>query len=59
MLSHANLHFTGRAGHEAGARAGINRSLGTLPLSHAYGLLVTIVGMHCRGAGSRGAAAVV
>jgi long-chain acyl-CoA synthetase len=25
---------------------GVNRSLGTLPLSHAYGLLVTIVGMH-------------
>jgi long-chain acyl-CoA synthetase len=46
MLSHDNLYFSGRAGYEAGHVPGINRSLGTLPLSHAYGLLVTIVGMH-------------
>ena len=25
---------------------GVNRALVTLPLSHAYGLLVTIAGMH-------------
>ena len=46
MLSHDNLHFSGHAGYEAGYVPGVNRSLGTLPLSHAYGLLVTIVGMH-------------
>jgi long-chain acyl-CoA synthetase len=46
MLSHDNLYFSGHAGHDAGHVPGINRSLATLPLSHAYGLLVTIVGMH-------------
>jgi long-chain acyl-CoA synthetase len=46
MLSHDNLNFSGHAGYEAGYVPGINRSLATLPLSHAYGLLVTIVGMH-------------
>ena len=46
MLSHANLYFTGSAGHDAGHVPGVNRSLMTLPLSHAYGLLVTVVGMH-------------
>jgi long-chain acyl-CoA synthetase len=46
MLSHDNLYFSGRAGHDAGYVPGVNRSLATLPLSHAYGLLVTIVGMH-------------
>jgi long-chain acyl-CoA synthetase len=46
MLSHDNLYFSGRAGYDAGHVPGVNRSLGTLPLSHAYGLLVTIVGMH-------------
>ena len=46
MLSHDNLYFSGHAGHEAGHVPGINRSLATLPLSHAYGLLVTIVGMN-------------
>ena len=46
MLSHDNLYFSGRAGHESAYVPGINRSLATLPLSHAYGLLVTIVGMH-------------
>jgi long-chain acyl-CoA synthetase len=46
MLSHANLWHAGRAGMEAGYVAGITRGLGTLPLSHAYGLLVTVVGLH-------------
>ena len=46
MLSHANLDFTGAAGHSAAYLPGTNRGLMTLPLSHAYGLLVTIVGMH-------------
>jgi long-chain acyl-CoA synthetase len=44
MLSHDNLFFTGSAGHDAGHVPGVNRALMTLPLSHAYGLLVTVVG---------------
>ncbi|HET8977464.1 MAG TPA: AMP-binding protein [Solirubrobacteraceae bacterium] len=46
MLSHANLHFTGRSAHEASYVPGINRALTSLPLSHAYGLLVTLAGLH-------------
>jgi long-chain acyl-CoA synthetase len=46
MLSHANLDFSGRSAHDAAHVPGVNRALGTLPLSHAYGLLVTIAGMH-------------
>jgi long-chain acyl-CoA synthetase len=46
MLSHANLWFSGRQAHAAAHVAQITRNLTTLPLSHAYGLLVTIAGMH-------------
>ena len=46
MLSHANLYFSGGQAHEAAHVHGVNRQLTTLPLSHAYGLLVTIAGMH-------------
>ena len=46
MLSHANLCFTGQAGHAAAYVSGLNRGLTTLPLSHAYGLLVTMVALH-------------
>jgi long-chain acyl-CoA synthetase len=46
MLSHANLHFTGRSAHQAGHIPGVNRALMTLPLSHAYGLLVTLAALH-------------
>ena len=46
MLSHANLHYTGAAAHASAYVPGMNRGLGTLPLSHAYGILVTISGMH-------------
>jgi long-chain acyl-CoA synthetase len=46
MLSHANLWFSGRQAHDAAHVPGITRNLTTLPLSHAYGLLVTIAGMH-------------
>ena len=46
MLSHANLHFTGRAAHDAAYVPGLDRGLATLPLSHAYGLLVTIAALH-------------
>lgn len=46
MLSHANLHFTGRSAHDAARVPNVNRALTTLPLSHSYGLLVTIAAMH-------------
>jgi long-chain acyl-CoA synthetase len=46
MLSHANLYFSGRAAHDAGHVEGVNRALATLPLSHSYGILVTLAGMH-------------
>ncbi|WP_415949390.1 class I adenylate-forming enzyme family protein [Streptomyces sp. KLOTTS4A1] len=50
MLSHRNLHACSTAahaaGHETGLLEGINRTLLPLPLSHAYGLIVTLVGWH-------------
>src|SRR5581483_1379742 len=46
MLTHANLHFSGRSAHDAAHIPGVNRALTTLPLSHAYGLLVTIAALH-------------
>ena len=46
MLSHANLHFTSSAAHAAAYVPGVVRALTSLPLSHAYGILVTLAGMH-------------
>ena len=46
MLTHANLHYTGKAGQEAAHVDGVNRGILSLPLSHSFGLLVTITGMH-------------
>ncbi len=46
MLSHANLYFSGQGVQRASHVAGVSRSLMTLPLSHSYGMLVTISGMH-------------
>jgi long-chain acyl-CoA synthetase len=46
MLTHEGLYYTGHAAHESAHVPGINRALGTLPLSHAYGILVTLAGMH-------------
>jgi long-chain acyl-CoA synthetase len=46
MLSHANLWEVGRAAQDAGHVPGIVRMLVPLPLSHSYGLLVTVVGLH-------------
>jgi long-chain acyl-CoA synthetase len=46
MLSHANLHYSGGSAHDAAHVPGINRALATLPLSHSYGILVTIAAMH-------------
>jgi long-chain acyl-CoA synthetase len=46
LLSHENLWFAGRAGHNAGHVPDVVRGLVPLPLSHAYGLLVAAVGLH-------------
>jgi long-chain acyl-CoA synthetase len=46
MLTHENLWRVGRAGQDAGHVPGINRFLTSLPLSHAFGLLVTVIGFH-------------
>jgi long-chain acyl-CoA synthetase len=45
MLSHENLWLCGKVAEEAGHVPGIVRSLTSLPLSHAFGLLVTCVGL--------------
>ncbi len=46
MLTHANLDYAGKAGFEASYVPGVNRGLASLPLSHSYGLLVTIASLH-------------
>jgi long-chain acyl-CoA synthetase len=46
MLSHANLWSAGKAAQDFGHEPGINRSLTPLPLAHAFGLIVTVVGLH-------------
>ena len=45
MLSHANLWEVGKAAQDAGHVPGIVRTLVPLPLSHSYGLLVTVAGL--------------
>ncbi len=45
-LSHANLWRTGRSAFETTHVPGLTRVLTPLPLSHAYGMIVTIIGMH-------------
>jgi long-chain acyl-CoA synthetase len=46
MLSHRNLYYCSRSSHEASQAEGITRALTPLPLSHAYGMIVTLVGYH-------------
>jgi long-chain acyl-CoA synthetase len=46
LLSHENLWWAGKSGHDSGHVPGIARGLTALPLSHAYGLLVAVVGLH-------------
>jgi long-chain acyl-CoA synthetase len=48
MLSHYNLWYCGKSAEDAAHVPGINRTLVPLPLSHSYGLIVTVVGMHAR-----------
>src|SRR6266498_2189495 len=46
MLSHRNLYYCAGSSHEASQEPGITRTLVPLPLSHAYGMIVTLVGFH-------------
>jgi long-chain acyl-CoA synthetase len=46
MISHASLHFTGQAVQQAAHVEGMTRALMPLPLAHAYGILMTISGLH-------------
>jgi long-chain acyl-CoA synthetase len=48
MLTHENLWQVGKAAEETGYVPGIVRVLTSLPLSHAFGLLVTVIGFHVR-----------
>ncbi|GAA1677714.1 class I adenylate-forming enzyme family protein [Fodinicola feengrottensis] len=45
-LTHSNLFWCGSAGHESSDVEGATSTLVPLPLAHAYGLLVTCIGMH-------------
>ncbi len=45
MLSHENLARTAAAAHEASNVPGVNRTLVPIPLSHSYGLIVTVIGL--------------
>jgi long-chain acyl-CoA synthetase len=46
MLSHENLWFCGKSATEGSFVSGTTRAIVPLPLSHAFGLIATIVGLH-------------
>ncbi|MGH2723403.1 MAG: class I adenylate-forming enzyme family protein [Actinomycetota bacterium] len=46
MLSHENLWFSARGAQEASHVEGVNRTITSLPLSHGYGLMVSVAGLH-------------
>ncbi|MEV7965497.1 AMP-binding protein [Sphaerisporangium sp. NPDC088356] len=46
MLSHAGLWHVSRAAHDLTYRPGVDRAIVPVPLSHSYGLIVTIAAMH-------------
>ncbi|MFN2593355.1 MAG: class I adenylate-forming enzyme family protein [Actinomycetota bacterium] len=52
MLSHSNLWHAGKSAEAGSHVPGITRTLIPLPLSHSYGLLVTVVGMHAQEPGT-------
>ena len=56
MLSHRNLYACSASAYEASNAEGITRAITPLPLSHAYGMIVTLVGYHAteRGIGAGG-----
>ncbi len=46
MLTHRNLYACSASAHESSQATGLTRTLVPLPLSHAYGMIVTLVGLH-------------
>jgi long-chain acyl-CoA synthetase len=47
-LTHASLDAAGAAGYAAAYRPGRRNGLLPLPLAHAYGLMVSVTGLHAR-----------
>ena len=45
-LTHRNLWYCGRSAHDASYVPGLTRGLNPLPISHAFGMIVTVGGMH-------------
>ncbi|MHB8452050.1 MAG: class I adenylate-forming enzyme family protein [Mycobacteriales bacterium] len=45
MLSHRNLGYCGQSSYKAGRLPGLPRGINPLPLSHAFGMIVTVRGM--------------
>lgn len=48
MLTHTNLWYCAKASEEASYIPGVNRAISALPMAHAFGLIVSVVGMHAR-----------
>lgn len=48
MLSHENLAFCGQSSYEASYIPELNMGMTALPLSHAFGLIVTVTGFYAR-----------
>jgi long-chain acyl-CoA synthetase len=46
VLTHENLWFCGNSAYEASHVDGVTSAIVPLPLSHAFGLITTIVGLH-------------
>jgi long-chain acyl-CoA synthetase len=51
-LTHANLSSAGWSSRQRSHLPGLNRGISGLPLSHSFGLLVTVGGLHAPEAGS-------
>ncbi len=52
VLTHASLDTAGAAGMAASYQPGRNRGILPLPLAHAYGLMVSVAGLHARERGA-------
>ncbi|WP_344940030.1 class I adenylate-forming enzyme family protein [Sphaerisporangium flaviroseum] len=46
MLSHAGLWHVSRAAHDLTYQPEVNRAIVPVPLTHSYGLIISITGMH-------------
>ena len=52
MLSHENLWFCAKSSNEASFVPGVSRVLVPLPLSHSFGLIVSVISLHSVEAGT-------